>query len=73
VLALALSDGTFLVWDLQTGVEVHHSQSTGITRDQVVALHPSEPLVASCSYSTTRVLLHDYHASQVVQTIDPPW
>jgi tetratricopeptide (TPR) repeat protein len=71
VLALALTDGTVLVWDLRTGAEI--KRLPGVQQRLKVFLHPTEPLIASCSYLSARVLLRDYHTGQVVQTIDPPW
>ncbi len=71
VLALALTDGTVLIWDLQTGAEIN--RLPGVQQRLKVFLHPRAPLIASCSYLSPRVLLRDYHTGQVVQAIDPPW
>jgi tetratricopeptide (TPR) repeat protein len=44
-----------------------------VDRCTQIALHPTEPLVASCSYSSTRVLLCDLQTGKTVQVIRPPW
>ncbi len=73
VLALVSTSETLLVWDVMTGAQVHRSQSPGMPQRLVVALHPTRPLIACCSYSTTNVYVRDYQTGEVVQTIDPPW
>jgi serine/threonine protein kinase/tetratricopeptide (TPR) repeat protein/WD40 repeat protein len=72
-LALAEPHGTVTVWDLEKGAEIGRLPEAGGERQPSVALHPTEPLVASCSYFTRRVLLRDYQTGRTVQAIQPPW
>ena len=73
VLALALKDGTIVVWDLLKGTEIRRFASPGVHQGMFVALHPTEPLFACGSNVSTRMWLHDYVTGQMVQAIDTPW
>jgi hypothetical protein len=73
ILALAELNGTVAVWDLQKGTEINRLPQAGGENAAVLALHPTEALVASCAYSTNRVLLRDYRTGRTVQRIRPPW
>jgi serine/threonine protein kinase/tetratricopeptide (TPR) repeat protein/WD40 repeat protein len=73
ILALPQVHGALVIWDLQNGTEINRLPDAGAEREPMVALHPTEPLVASCSYFTTHVLLRDYQTGQTIQKISPPW
>jgi tetratricopeptide (TPR) repeat protein/WD40 repeat protein len=73
VLAMTDAHGTIALWDLETGAEIKRLPSVGGERRPAVALHPTEPLVASCSYVTPRVVLRDYRTGRALQAIRPPW
>jgi hypothetical protein len=73
ILALADLHGMVAIWDLEKGTEIRRFPPAGGERQPTVALHPTEPLVASCSYFTTQVLLRDYQTGRTVQGIRPPW
>src|SRR5262249_35965847 len=73
VLALTELHGMVAIWDLDKGAEIKRLPPLGGEREPVVALHPTEPLVATCSYFTTRVVLRDYQTGRTVQAIRPPW
>jgi serine/threonine protein kinase/WD40 repeat protein/tetratricopeptide (TPR) repeat protein len=73
ILALADLHGTIAVWNLDTGTEIKRLPPAGEEREPKLALHPTEPVVVSCSYITTRVVLRDFQTGQTVQVIRPPW
>jgi serine/threonine protein kinase/tetratricopeptide (TPR) repeat protein/WD40 repeat protein len=73
VLGLRETHGMVAIWDLEKGTEINRLPEAGGERDGVVALHPTEPLLASGSYFTNRVLLRDYQTGWTVQVIRPPW
>jgi WD40 repeat protein/tetratricopeptide (TPR) repeat protein len=73
VLALGEPEGSVLIWDLTVGTEVSRLPQEGGEREPAVALHPTESLVASCSYFSTQILLRDFQTRQTVQAIRPPW
>jgi serine/threonine protein kinase/tetratricopeptide (TPR) repeat protein len=72
---VALPDlhGAIAIWNLEKGAEVHSLPAAGGERQPMAALHPTKPLIASCSYFSTRVLLRDYQTGRTVQAIRPPW
>jgi serine/threonine protein kinase/tetratricopeptide (TPR) repeat protein/WD40 repeat protein len=73
ILALAEMHGTVAIWDLRTGTVINRLPPEGGEREPFVALHTTEPLVASCSYFTPQVVLRDYQTGRTVQVIHPPW
>jgi tetratricopeptide (TPR) repeat protein/WD40 repeat protein len=73
ILALGGLHGTVVIWDLETGTEINRWPPAAGEREPVVALHPTEPLVASCSYFTPNVVLRDYQTGRTVQAIRPAW
>jgi serine/threonine protein kinase len=73
ILALAGWHGAIAIWDLQKGTEINRLPEMGGERQPLVALHPTEPLVASCSYFTRHVLLRNYQTGRTVQVIRPSW
>jgi WD40 repeat protein len=72
ILAFGDLHGTAAIWDLQQGTEINRLPTVG-ERELVPALHPSESLVASCSYFTTQVLLRDYRTGRTLQAVRPSW
>jgi tRNA A-37 threonylcarbamoyl transferase component Bud32 len=73
ILALAERHGAVAIWDLRKGTEINRLPPAGGEKDAIIALHPSEPLVGSCSYRTKGVLLRDYQTGRTVQVIRPVW
>jgi tetratricopeptide (TPR) repeat protein len=73
VLALVDRQGAMAIWDVQKGTEVYRLPLASGEKNNFVALHPSEPLIATCGYLSTRVLLRDYWTGRIVQTIRPSW
>jgi serine/threonine protein kinase/tetratricopeptide (TPR) repeat protein len=73
VLVLVDLQGAMAIWDVRKGTEVNRLPPTSGEKNYFVAVHPTEPLIASCGYSSTRVLLRDYQTGRIVQTIRPPW
>ena len=73
ILALVDSQGAMAVWDVKKGTEINRLLQGRDEKHYVVALHPTEPLIASCSYFSSRVWLRDYQTRRTVQAIRPPW
>ncbi|MHB1422678.1 MAG: protein kinase domain-containing protein [Gemmataceae bacterium] len=73
ILALMDSQGAMAIWDVQKGTEINRVPQARGENHNEVALHPTQPLIASCSYISTRVLLRDYQTGRTVQVIRPPW
>src|SRR5262249_52309421 len=73
IVAVADLRGTIALLDLEKATEINRLRPTGGERESMLALHPTEPLVASCSYFTMHVVLRDFRTGQTVQVIHPPW
>lgn len=73
VLAFSFKKGGMLIWDAETGDELHRMPQIHGEILARVALHPQLPLVLSCSYSSRRIYIRDYHTGDTVHTLDPPW
>jgi WD40 repeat protein len=64
-------DGAITVHDLTTGQRVHWPPD-GLTREVVIALHPTEPLVAAASYFAKNVQVRDVRTGKVVKSLAMP-
>jgi WD40 repeat protein len=64
-------DGAITVHELTTGQRVHWPPD-GLTREVVIALHPTEPLVAAASYFARNVQVRDVRAGKVVKSLEMP-
>ena len=59
VVAFAHNDGSISHMELATGKLLHRLEPNGITRELIIALHPSQPLVAVGSYFGKVVQVRD--------------
>jgi WD40 repeat protein/Tfp pilus assembly protein PilF len=64
-------DGAITVHELTTGQRVHWPPD-GLTREVVIALHPTEPLVAAASYYAKDVQVRDVRTGKVVKSLEMP-
>jgi WD40 repeat protein len=65
-------DGTISVRDLATGRELHHLRPDALTREAMVAVHPTLPLVAVASYHANVVQVRDLRTGQVLKSLPAP-
>jgi tetratricopeptide (TPR) repeat protein len=73
VLALWQSQGDVVIWDVRKGTEVNRLRPAPGHMHHTGAFHPTQPLLATCGYSSSRVLVRDYLTGRTVQTLQPPW
>lgn len=59
--AASQSGGRVQIYDLPTGDRIAEFR-TAATREVVVAMHPTEPWVATCSYYSREVVVYDWRA-----------
>jgi serine/threonine protein kinase/WD40 repeat protein len=65
--ALAFNDGSIGVYELPSGRQLSHlATQAPLTRGINIALHPTEPLVAVCSYVEDALQLRDVRTGKVV-------
>jgi serine/threonine protein kinase/WD40 repeat protein len=68
--ALAYNDGTIRAFELPGGQPLGPSLPPDtLTREVVIALHPTEPLVAVCSYFGSVVQIRDVNTGEVVASL----
>ncbi|MCI0642313.1 MAG: protein kinase [Gemmataceae bacterium] len=67
--ALTYKDGSIGLFELPSGQSLHRLPPDTITRELTVALHPTEPVVAVCSYFGTVVLLRDLRTGNVLNSL----
>ena len=68
--ALAYNDGTICVFQLPSGEPVGRPLAPDtLTREVMVSLHPTEPLVAVCSYFESVVEVRDLQTGNVVASM----
>jgi serine/threonine protein kinase/WD40 repeat protein len=73
LLALAHQDGGISVYDTAASMRLYKLTPTEIIRDLRVKLHPTAPLLATCSYSQRVVQVRDLASGAVVASAMPPW
>jgi tRNA A-37 threonylcarbamoyl transferase component Bud32 len=71
---VAYSDrsGTISRYELPSGRSLGSLQPAGLTRDPVISLHPTEPLVAAASYFAKIVQVRKLENGAVVASLDMP-
>src|SRR5579871_2330435 len=62
--------GAITLYDLHTGRLVKRLAPDALTREVVIALHPTEPLVAVASYFTKVVQVRHLQTEEVVKSLD---
>src|SRR5207237_761508 len=62
--------GAISLYDLHTGRLVKRLAPDALTREVVIALHPTEPLVAVASYFTKVVQVRDLRTEKVIKSLD---
>jgi WD40 repeat protein len=67
--AVAYNDGTIGLFELPSGRQLCRLEHGIPTREIVIALHPSEPLVAVCSYFALVVELRDLGTGEVIASL----
>jgi hypothetical protein len=67
--ALGYLDGAIAVFDLSNGRRLHQLAPDVITGDARPALHPTEPLVAVCSYGSAVVQIRELKSGKAVSSI----
>jgi WD40 repeat protein len=72
-LAVAHTDGTISVYDLATGQRLYHLAPELIREEMIVALHPTEPVVAVCSYFSDVVQVRDLCTGAVLARLPHPY
>jgi serine/threonine protein kinase/WD40 repeat protein len=73
LIALNHRDGSASVYATDTGVCRHRLAPNGITRGLWVRLHPTEPIVACCSYFSRTLQLRDLESGAVSVSVTLPW
>jgi WD40 repeat protein len=73
LIALGFRDGSIDVYATDTGKLQHHLAPEGITYHPVPALHPSEPIVAACSYGSRLLQIRDLQTGAVRTSLTLPW
>jgi serine/threonine protein kinase/WD40 repeat protein len=71
--ALTYVDGAIGLFDLGSGRRLAHFPAEVPTREVYVALHPTEPLLATCSYFATVVQVRDCRTGKVVASLPAPY
>jgi WD40 repeat protein/tetratricopeptide (TPR) repeat protein len=64
--ALVYDDGAVGLFDLGSGTQLKHLAPDTLTREVTIDLHPTEPLVAVCSYFGAVVQLRDTQTGKVL-------
>lgn len=67
-IALGYTDGTIRLFELPAGRQISRLAPDTLTYGINIALHPTEPLVAVCSYFGTVVQLRDVRTGKVLAT-----
>jgi serine/threonine protein kinase/WD40 repeat protein len=70
--AFAHTDGAISVYDLATGQRLHRLAPRGIVREVVMALHPTEPVIAVGSYFSNVVQVRDVRTGAVLAALPHP-
>ncbi len=70
--ALVDNDGGIGLFELPSGRRLSRLTPVVFTRHVTVALHPTEPLVAACTYHGSVVLLRDLTTGQVLAMLPQP-
>jgi WD40 repeat protein len=70
--ALGHIGGAISVYDLVQRRRLHRLDPDGLTREIVVALHPTEPLVAVTSYYSDFMQVRDLRTGKVIKTLETP-
>ena len=67
--ALAYNDGAINLFELPSGKQLGRLAPNTLTREVTTALHPTEPVVAVCSYFGSVVQLRDLRTGEVFSTL----
>ncbi|HEV3385396.1 MAG TPA: WD40 repeat domain-containing serine/threonine-protein kinase [Gemmata sp.] len=70
--ALVHTTGAVDIWDLDQHKRLTTLQAGSITREKVVAFHPTESRIAAVSYFSKMAVISDWRTDEVLQTIDLP-
>ncbi len=70
--AFGHADGAISVYDLPTARLINRLPPDNLIRDIVVALHPTEPIVAVASYFANVVQVRDLRTAKVIQSLSLP-
>jgi serine/threonine protein kinase/WD40 repeat protein len=73
LLALGNPAGSFDVYATDTGKLQHRLDARDITRHPMPCLHPTEPVVAVCSYFSPWLQVRDLHTGAVLFSHTLPW
>ncbi len=71
--AFAHTDGAISVYDLASGKRLHRLESRGIGREVVMALHPTEPVIAVGSFFSNVVQIRDVRTGAVRAALPHPY
>ena len=67
--ALAYNDGAIRLFELASGEQLRSLTPQTLTEEITIALHPTEPFVAVCSYHNWEVQLRDVRTGKVEATL----
>jgi serine/threonine protein kinase/WD40 repeat protein len=73
LIALSHRNGSVSVYATDTGDLRHRLGAEGITREITARLHPTEPVVACCSYFFKILQIRDLESGAVVVSLTLPW
>jgi serine/threonine protein kinase/WD40 repeat protein len=73
LIAVSSSNGSISVYQTDTGNRRHFLEPKGITLNASPFLHPTEPIVAICSYWSNMLQVRDLHNGGVLVSLTLPW
>jgi WD40 repeat protein len=73
LIALSHGNGSVSVYATDTGVCRHRLAPNGNTREVWVRLHPTEPVLACCSYFSRALQVRDLESGAVIVSLTLPW
>jgi WD40 repeat protein len=71
LVALTYNSSAIELFDLDTGAPVKSYEPNALTREVVVALHPTEPLLAASSYFAKEAHIHNWQTGELVRLPRP--
>jgi WD40 repeat protein len=73
LVAMSHRNGSISVYATDTGVCRHRLEPNVITRDLYIQLHPTEPVVACCSYFSRTLQVRNLESGAVIVSLTLPW
>jgi WD40 repeat protein len=73
LIALSHRNGSVSVYATDTGVCQHRLEAKGITKCLTAQLHPTEPVVACCSYFSRTLQIRNLESGAVLFSLTLPW